>query len=111
MKIKDFTITIRAPEELATNFIDLICLAEGFKSPTQILPDAQEETPITLTADELFQHKLNFIGVLAGKHLRNIAESKRMELELQAKREELSQQNAQMGSLFTVLPVEIKGDE
>jgi len=99
--IKIYNIPIQAPEDLATEFIELICLRLGFTIPTTFNAETMLQEDQQFTADEIQQLKLNFVGSIVGKYLLNIALEQKQELI----RKQLQDATS---SSFTVLPVEIK---
>lgn len=100
---KIFNIPIEAPEDVALQFIELICKACMF-NPLRIDEEGNE---YTLEGQELHQAKLNFVGSIAGIYLRQIAENEALNQENERARLEREERNRQVASLFVVKPVEV----
>lgn len=62
-----------------------------------------EEVSLNLTPEEIFQQKLNYAGIVAGKHLREIAEEQIKANTLK----QMNQQLSQTAEAFVVKPITI----
>lgn len=100
MAKKIFLIPIEGEEEIAVQFVNVICMARGYE---QSSPD--------LTAEQLRQEKLNFVGRIAGILLREIAENKMKQMELDAAAEAIEAKYAGIGDALKVNQVQVVDGE
>lgn len=100
MTTKIYWIPIRGQEQIALGMIEAICASRNF------VPSSNE-----LTSQELMQEKLNFVGVLAGKLLRESAESYMKMMEQMEANRIIEEKYKHIGDLLEVLPVEVEDEE